>query len=65
MSEVVRMRAEQVRSKVVAGEALLVCAYGAEDKFLANHLEGAIPLADFKQQLSGLDKETEIVFYCG
>lgn len=65
MSEVVRMVAGEVRSKVVSGKALLVCAYDSEAKFQANHLEGAIRLSEFKQRLPSLSKDTELIFYCG
>ena len=42
---------------------LLVCAYDSEDKFRANHLDGAISLDAFQQQLQTIGKDRRIVFY--
>lgn len=64
MSEVTRITAEEVRPRVQAGDAVLVCAYDSDAKFAANHLEGALSLAQFKAQVGGLAKDTELVFYC-
>lgn len=65
MSDVIRVVAEEVKPRIDSGTALLVCAYDSEEKFQANHLEGAISLSDFKEKVATLDKETELVFYCG
>lgn len=65
MAEVVRVVAEEIRPRVMDGEALLICAYDSDDKFNANHLEGAISLSAFKGQLSSISKGKELVFYCG
>ena len=64
MAELARISPQQVRYKVRAGSALLVCAYDDEDKFKNNHLEGAISYAEFKSRLPSLSKVQEIVFYC-
>ena len=64
MVEPVRVSPQEVRDKVTAGSALLVCAYEDEDKFERNHLEGAISLDEFRSRLSSLAKDQEIVFYC-
>lgn len=64
MSEVMRVRPEEVRPKVKSGETLLVCAYEQDWKFLQMNLEGAISLSEFKSRLPSLPKNSEIVFYC-
>jgi hypothetical protein len=64
MAEPVRIPPEEVRPKVTSGTALLVCGYDDDDKFRANHLEGAISFADFKSKLPSLSKDQAIVFYC-
>ncbi len=64
MSEVSRLSASEVREGVLAGTTMLVCAYDDDAKFERFRLEGGIPLSKFKQDLSGLDKTTRIVFYC-
>jgi rhodanese-related sulfurtransferase len=64
MVEPIRVSPQEVRDKVRAGSALLVCAYDDEEKFERNHLEGAIPFDEFKSRLSSLAKDQEIVFYC-
>jgi rhodanese-related sulfurtransferase len=64
MVEPIRVSPQEVREKVTAGSALLVCAYDDEEKFKRNHLEGAISLSEFNSRLSSLAKDQEIVFYC-
>jgi len=65
MAEILRVSAEDIRSGVDEGSTLLVCAYDDDGKFQANHLDGAIALSEFKKRVSGLEKDTPIVFYCG
>jgi len=64
MAGPIRVSPEEVRQKVSAGSALLVCAYGDDEKFKMVHLQGAISLAEFKSQLPSLAKNQEIIFYC-
>jgi hypothetical protein len=64
MTEPTRVSPRQVREKVLAGSALLVCAYDDEEKFKNNHLEGAISFSNFQSRLPSLSGEQEIVFYC-
>ncbi len=64
MEEIERVAPEEARKRILHDEALLVCAYDNEDKFRRAHLEGAISLKDFNERVSGLSKETEIIFYC-
>jgi rhodanese-related sulfurtransferase len=63
MSEAVRISPEETRQKVLAGRALLVCAYADYEKFTKYHLEGAIPLSDLYAREGGLSKDQEIIFY--
>lgn len=65
MSDAARIDAQEAKLKVDSGDALLVCAYGSDEKFQANHLEGAISLSEFKHKVSGLDRNTGLIFYCG
>jgi hypothetical protein len=46
------------------GEPILVCAYDSEEKFQANHLEGALSFDEFKSQLASIPHDREIIFYC-
>ena len=64
MSEVIRISPKEVRDKVQAGLALLVCAYQSDEKFNMNHLAGALSYGYFMKKINGLSKEQEIVFYC-
>ena len=64
MGEVSRLSAKQVRDGVVAGNTLLVCAYGDDTKFEKFKLEGAIPLSEFTEKVHEVEKDTPIVFYC-
>ena len=64
MKEPVRMPPNEVREKVNSGSALLVCAYGDEEKFKRVHLDGAISMAEFQSRVPTLAKDQEIIFYC-
>jgi len=63
MSEPERISPTEVREKMIAGKALLVCAYEDEAKFKMLKLEGSISLSEFKSKLPSLAKDQEIVFY--
>ena len=65
MSEPKRVSPQEIRDKVLAGEALLVCAYDSDDRFLKHQLEGAISLSAFQSRLPTLPKAQEVAFYCG
>jgi hypothetical protein len=47
-----------------ASGALLVCAYGSDERFRENHLEGAIYLAEFRSRAGSMPKDREVIFYC-
>lgn len=64
MSEVKRISAEATRAAVVGGKSLLICAYESDEKFQSFHLEGAISFSDFNNRIDGLEKDTDIIFYC-
>ena len=64
MTDIIRMSPDDAKQRVLSGSALLVCAYGDEQKFTRFHLEGAISLSELRSRLSSLSKETEIIFYC-
>lgn len=64
MTDAIRIAPEAVRKKVASGTAFLVCAYDDEKKFKQFHLEGAIPLSEFRSKLPCLNKDHEIIFYC-
>lgn len=65
MDNILRIPPEEARRKVLAGEALLVCAYNSDEKFQLLQLEGAISLSELRQQQATLPRSREIVFYCG
>lgn len=64
MSDVARVSAIEIRAHVQSGDALLVCAYDSDEKFKANHLEGAVSFAEFQTMVSTLAKNKELVFFC-
>lgn len=64
MSDTKSIYPEEARGLVIKGEALLVCAYDSDEKFSANHLEGAVSRSDFLSRLSDLSKDTQLIFYC-
>jgi hypothetical protein len=51
-------------SRVKSGQALLVCAYDSDAKFVMNHLAGAISYGEFSQKFAIAAKDREIIFYC-
>ena len=64
MATPTRVRAEDVRRKLTAGDdTLLVCAYDSDEMFQQVRLEGAISRAEFESRLSTLSPDREIVFY--
>ena len=64
MSEPIRISPQEARQKVIAGQALLICAYDDADKFTTHHLEGALSFSEFRARLPGLAKNQEMIFYC-
>ncbi len=64
MTEPIRISPEMVRKKVLAGEALFVCAYDDAEKFGRMHLEGALSFSEFRDMAASLPKDREIIFYC-
>lgn len=63
-SEPPRLAPRAVRERVLAGEALLVCAYDSPVSFPKFPLPGAIPLERLRALEPGLERDTELVFYC-
>jgi hypothetical protein len=57
------VRPEDVRARVQAGQALLVCAYESDEKFRDTGLDGAIPFSEFERRKATLERDAEIVFY--
>ena len=64
MAEVRRVKPQEARRKVQAGEALFVCAYDSEEMCGKLRLEGAMTLGELNSRLAGMAREQEIVFYC-
>ena len=58
-----RISPEEARSKVLAGDAILVCSYN-DEKCKDMLLEGALLRSEFEQKVPSLSKEQEIIFYC-
>jgi len=65
MGEVARITPADARREVMAGKALLVCAYENEKLYAGMQLEGSISLGQFRERLPALDKGREIIFFCG
>jgi hypothetical protein len=63
MAELVRISAEEARTKVLSRQAILVCAYEDEEKFRNARLEGSISLNEFRDKITSWSKEQEIIFY--
>jgi hypothetical protein len=64
MAEVRRVKPQEARRKVRAGEALFVCAYDNVELCGRMRLEGALTLGELAARLPGISREQEIIFYC-
>ena len=62
MSGPIRIPPEEARKKVLAHEALFVCAYEDDEKFKRMRLEGALSFNEFKARVAALSKDQEIIF---
>jgi hypothetical protein len=63
-ADIPRLAATDAHTRVSSGQALLICAYGSEDKCRDRHLEGSISLTAFKAQVDTLPPDQELIFYC-
>ena len=63
-SEVERISPEEARAGVLAGKAILVCAY-SDKQCEGKMLEGALTRREFEEKLPSLPKDQEIILYCG
>ena len=59
-----RISPQETRSKVQAGEAILVCSYN-DERCKEILLEGALLRGEFERGSVSLPKSREIIFYCG
>jgi rhodanese-related sulfurtransferase len=64
MAENFRVSPEEIYPKVKSGASLLVCAYDSKETCRSMRLEGSINLSEFKDRVSQLPKDQDIVFYC-
>jgi len=64
MAKVARITPQEAHARVVAGQALLVCAYDDPARFAEIHLEGAISIQEFRARRASLPRDQEIIFYC-
>lgn len=63
-ADIPRMAPAEAYRKANAGTALLVCAYGIDERCKMMRLEGAISLREFESRLASVPKDQEIIFYC-
>ncbi len=64
MDDIERIDPAQAYTDVTSGKGLLVCAYDSDEKFQANHLEGALSLRELQRIEGDLPRDQEIIFYC-
>ncbi len=64
MATIERIEVSEARQRVLAGRALLVCAYEDEQKCSRINLQGSVNLAQFVSRVATLPKDQEIIFYC-
>jgi hypothetical protein len=64
MAEARRVKPQEARRKVQAGEALFVCGYDDEGMCARLRLEGGMTFGEFSAKLPEIGKDREIIFYC-
>lgn len=64
MTRVERITPQEAHDRVLAGEALLVCAYDDPARFAGIRLEGAISIQEFRARRATLPRDQEVIFYC-
>ena len=64
MTEFARITAQEAHARVIAGQALLVCAYEDPARFAEVHLDGASSIHEFRARRETLPRDQEIIFYC-
>ena len=62
-TSVERVPVEVARARVLAGQALFVCAYG-DARCAQLRLEGSIPWSALQARLPQLPRDQEILLYC-
>ncbi|HEY3451247.1 MAG TPA: hypothetical protein VGK67_33120 [Myxococcales bacterium] len=62
--DVPRLAPDEVRSRVQAGQTLLVCAYDDDAKYQSLKLDGSISIRELERRAPSLGKDQAIVFYC-
>ena len=64
MATAERIDVSKAWQELMAGRALLVCAYEDEQKCAKMNLHGSINMAQFASKAAMLPKDQEIIFYC-
>ena len=64
MAEPERISPQKTHELSQTGSALLVCAYGDDERCKSMRLEGGLTFGEFKAKLPSLSKDQGIVFYC-
>ena len=64
MAKVARITPQEAHALMIAGQALLVCAYEDPARFAENRLDGAISIHEFRARRDTLPRDQEIIFYC-
>ncbi len=62
--EIERIDPVQARAHMTTGNALLVCAYDSQEKFLHNQIAGALSLQELQAIENDIPRSREIIFYC-
>jgi hypothetical protein len=62
--QVPRIAPAEAHRLVLAGQALLVCAYDDDEKYQRNKLEGSISFGELQRRLPTLGRDQEIILYC-
>ncbi len=63
MTEAIRISPEEAYLKVKSREAILGCAYNADEEGRRINLEGSISLSEFYSRLPQYSKDQEIILY--
>lgn len=59
-----RISPAAARSRMLADDATLICAYESREDCLKYRIEGSISLAEFMERLPSFPETREFIFYC-
>ena len=64
MTRAIRISGHDARRAVAENDALLICAYDDREKCGKLGVHGSLAFPDFQQELGGISRDRELIFFC-